>query len=131
MMIAVVLGFLLCYFSIHWLETGGKILTKQERVINNYLWNAQVHDKSVFFVHIRDSYRFKEEANKRRQKTNFSDYTAKLARDILSFADDGFWTPYRERFDIDFTTFKSRDYIAFSVAANFTMPEEDFFARHQ
>ena len=105
MIVSVVIGFIICYFALNYLESGVKILNKQERIMNNYLWDAQVHERTVFIVHIRQNSRFKQETNKFKPQPNFSDYTAKLAREILPFTDSSFWEPYKDRLDIELTTF--------------------------
>ena len=58
MVVAIAIGFLICYVAINWLESGGKILNKLERAQSNFLWDAQMHNQTVIFVHLKQKFRY-------------------------------------------------------------------------
>lgn len=57
-MLAVGVGFIFVYFLLNYLDHGIKILTKVERIANNFVWDAQMHNQTVMFVHISPKARY-------------------------------------------------------------------------
>lgn len=129
-MVGVILGLAVCLLLMRFLEGERTALSKNERAVNNYLWQAQQHNATVIFVHYRSKFKYVQEKKRGKKKVSYEEHIATLSNAVLPFSDSPLWEPFKERVSIDTSGFRGQGFFAFKLLANFTMPEDDFFERH-
>lgn len=77
--VGVVIGLAVCFLMIKVLDGGSSILTKQQRLINNYLWQAQNHNATAIFVHYRSKHSYVQRKQQGKKKVSFEEHTSALA----------------------------------------------------
>lgn len=53
-----------------------------------------------------------------------------MAGKLLPFDESKLWDPYKERIAVDVGHHQTREYIGIKFTPNFTVPDDDFFERH-
>lgn len=130
-MFAAGVGFLVVYFLLNYLDRGMKILTKPERIANNFVWDAQMHNQTVMFVHIAPKSRYSHSRKQYgKKKITFEGWVENMVGKLLPFDEHKLWGPYRERINFDFGQHQTSEYIGIKFTPNFTVPDDDFFERH-
>jgi hypothetical protein len=105
-------------------------MTRDERIQNNFLWDAQEHNSSVVFVHLRRKHQYSKDRRILAKQKTLDEYMLEMAQTLKSFDESNMWKPYKERFEIQIKTLTIRDYFVFRINANFTLPDDEFITKY-